>query len=144
MSERSEWKFQVHVEEVEALAQKRVLHHESRVAHYETERERLEREYIASVEASAKKATEAEQVAAQQYLEHVHNNLSSSPVLGGPKQVIGDPEVHQRLQDAHQRISSHTSKVKTYQMWVNLLGFAPRDGVMEIDIEDAHFFGVES
>jgi hypothetical protein len=148
MPNRSEWKFPMSASELHDLAQKKVAHHRERVSYYEGEQKRLQDEYVASVRDAAEKAATKEAEAAQEWLAqidmHTHNisgrTANATPMPGRGVQVFGDQDIHADLQRAQGKIQEHVTKIGTYLRWVQLL--ARSEATLEINIEDAHFFGL--
>lgn len=149
MGLRSKWEFAVPASELQSHAAERVEHHTNKVKEYQEKADERRQAYIESVEEAARKATDHEKVQAEALATqlanegYAHNQGSTQMLRSQPKQIIGDAEILADLQRAEAKIAEHREKVRTYEMWVKLLA---REGsgrqARELDIEDAHFFGL--
>jgi hypothetical protein len=151
---RDEWFFEYASTELESAAQKKVDHHRKRLEHWEGEHQSLREKYIASVQESAKNATEKEAREAEDWANALmyadaesaggaQFRMASMSGLPQPKrkEIMGDPEIYAELQKALGKVQEHKGRIETFSRWVQLFK-RDKDNVRRLTYSDAVFFGV--
>ena len=132
MANRREWKFPINIQTLKEKAQERLDHERGRVEFYEAEVARYEEEYRQSVKVD------------RPVVENRRGHTTTSVLADHHIRVEGDPEIYQAFMNARSRLSDHSEKIVTFERWLSLFDTVPDPDrrTLEIDIEDAHFFGV--
>lgn len=147
---RNEWVFEFANTELKDKAQEKVDHHKARLEYWEGQHQELRDKYIASVQESAKNATEKEAREAEEWANAVayqddgaQFRVASASGLPQPKrkEIMGDPETYMELQKALGKVQEHRGHIETFTRWVGLFG-RNSDDVRRLTYSDVVFFGL--
>ncbi len=120
---RQIWVFRYKPSEVLAAAKARVKHH------------------IARGEFWAKEHDRAEEQLKKKGFEYREHQMSYEPQI----QIVGDPELAQRVAECRKKIAEHREKQKLYETWVRALKAKTErqpGEELELAINDVVFFGL--
>lgn len=154
--ERLEWEFDVPSTELVEKCEEKVTHHKDRVKYWDGQHKELREKYIESVRNAAQNATEKEAKDAEQwaaaisYMDEDNFNLAGNRIsksslgAGVPqrREIMGDPETYGELQKALAKLNEHRTEVESYTRWAHLLARDPNQGVRQLTINDAAYFGL--
>jgi len=120
---RQIWAFRYKPAEVLAAAKERAKHHTERGEWWTSEYNR------------------AEEQLKKKGFEYRERQSSYEPQI----QIVGDPELAQRVAHCRQKIAEHREKQKLYETWVRALNAKTErqpDEELELTINDVVFFGL--
>lgn len=132
---REKWKFQFKADEVKTAAQSKFTFHTERTKWWTEKKE----EVMNEIKTSGISIDESivDELGKSGYSGYQTLNVRS---LGaGSPQVRIDPNLVQRLNEAHGKIAEHKEKVKAYTAWVEVLT-AGGTQLLTLDHEDYIFF----
>lgn len=151
--ERDEWTFDIAASELKTKCEEKVEHHKDRVAYWDGQHKELRESYVKSVKDAAQNATEKEAKEAEDWAKAVDyletdqfalaGNRVSKVSMAAPnrREIMGDPEIYQELQQALIKLNDHKNNVEAFSRWSSLLD---RKGDEELDVtyDDAVYFGL--
>ncbi|MEE8503970.1 MAG: hypothetical protein V3T26_05925 [candidate division NC10 bacterium] len=120
--ERSQWKFRFAAALVAEAAQNRADHHRDRRKWWEDELEKTDKQ-----------------------LRETGVEFRSHEVTGGQRLDLAvDPTLKNRYEEGRFKVQAHTEKWEEFERWTFALETAAEDVVvLELDIDDIAFFGIE-
>lgn len=121
MSERDGWIFQFSVEEVRDAASRQANYHADRLAYWK------------EVQEKTKEQIEEEGV-----------EVKPQEVTGGRRyDVIANPSLVKRLNEAEDKISLHQRSLRDFRQWTAVLDTRPAADMVDLDMDDILFFQIK-
>lgn len=129
MALRDEWKFDYSAKDLANAADIKKAHHEQRLKWWKDKQAQV----IAEVKESGLEVSES------LAMEYASNSFSGA--LGGNRgaQLVVKNDYQVKLNECHQKINAHGSKVKEYDGWLQMLEANIKQNV-SLDINDYLFF----
>ena len=125
--QRSEWNFEYTAAKLAEAASIKKAHHEERLAWWEAK----QKEVIEDVKAKGLEVTES------LAMEYATSSAFTGAIRGAQLTVKNDYQ--EKLNECHQKIRTHGSKVKEYDGWIQMLE-ANDEQRVKLDIDDWLFF----
>lgn len=122
MSERDGWIFQFKVEEVRDAASRQANYHAERLAYWKEVQEQTKEE-----------------------IEDAGVEVKPQDVTGGRRyDVIANPALVRRLNEAEDKIAVHQRSIKEFRQWTAVLDTRPAGDIIDLDMDDILFFQIKA